>query len=114
MPLKVQGLSGTWQDGRVILEGIVQVPAEYDMDLEGVKGCLVFFTWYPLEDPPCEECPIDYTQIEEFKREVVTKEQFYCEIPVKRKEGILFMEVRLFNHKDAVGPPSKRVKLVME
>ncbi|MBW2615771.1 MAG: hypothetical protein JRD02_06320 [Deltaproteobacteria bacterium] len=114
MPLKVEQLKGKWANDAVLLQGSIPVLKGQKKDRPGVTGCRVYHARYSLKNPPCEGCPIDYPGFQEIRGEILAGEEFLCEIFVKKKEGIHFFEVRLIGPKGAVGPPSNRVKLIIE
>ena len=107
-PLRVDQLEGKWEKGRVVLGGYVRAE---DKELSHVKGCRVYHSWYPVDDPPCETCPIEMAGFEVIKEKVVSDNRFNCEILDAKKKGIWFFEVRLIGRNGALGPPSDKVKL---
>jgi hypothetical protein len=111
IPLKVKGLQGKWEKGTVTFTGeIVPTPKEKEYTRE-VTGCRIYYARYPVDRPPCEGCPIDYTGYKEIEGGVVKERRFHCQVPFKRKEGVYFFQIRLIGPKGAIGPPSERVKL---
>jgi len=111
MPLKVEQLNGQWTNDAVLLKGNIPALKGKKNGTPGVTGCRVYHTWYSLENPPCEGCPIKYPGFQEIRGEILSGEEFLCEVFVEKKKGIHFFEVRLIGPKGAVGPPSNRVKL---
>ena len=114
IPLHVVGLSGQWKDGAAFLTGKITGGKGGDGSLYAVTGGRVLYAWYPLENPPCEGCPMDYTGYEEVGEEAVTEGAFRAHLQVRRRRGILYFVVRLTGPDNAVGPVSERAKLVSE
>ncbi|MCJ7686014.1 MAG: hypothetical protein MUO68_17160 [Desulfobacteraceae bacterium] len=108
LSLRVNQLKGEWENGRVLLKGYVRDENE---EISSVTGCKVYHAWYPMDNPPCEGCPIEMAGFKEIKEKVVSGDRFNCEVPDVEKKGIHFFEVRLMGRDGAVGPPSDKVKL---
>jgi predicted small lipoprotein YifL len=107
---KVDRLNGKWVDGRIRLEGTVK-----DGDKGGnITGCRVYYASYPEDQPPCEGCPIEMAEFADNVEATVSEGRFTCDIPIAKKEGIWFLEVRLTDSRGAVGPPSERVKVTID
>ncbi len=113
-PLKVEQLKGQWTNEAVLLQGSIPALKGQKKGRPGVTGCRVYHTWYSLKNPPCEGCPIKYPGFQEIRGKILAGEEFLCEVFIEKKEGIHFFEVRLIGPKGAVGPPSNRVKLIIE
>ena len=108
---KVDRLTGKWENGKVRLEGYI---AGDDKRRSDVTGCRVYHVWYPMDNPPCEGCPIDMADFKEIKGMEISDDRFTCEIPGVKKKGIWFFEVRLIGSHGAIGPPSERVKVMID
>ena len=108
LSLRVDQLKGEWENGRVLLKGYVRGENKV---ISSVTGCRVYHAWYPMDNPPCEGCPIEMAGFKEIKEKVVSGDRFNCEVPDVEKKGIHFFEVRLMGRDGAVGPPSDKVKL---
>jgi hypothetical protein len=104
----VMNLEGQRRAGSVLLEG--RVVGAKDKDL--VQGARVDFARYPLDEPPCEGCPIEYRGSHRFGPEVVKGAGFGCEVPVDVKEDIYYFKVHLLGPDNTVGPPSNAVRVV--
>jgi hypothetical protein len=105
----VMNLQGQQRAGFVFLEGQVVGTG----DKGSVQGARVDYARYPLGEPPCEGCPIEYRGYHRFGPEVVTGTGFGCELPLERQE-IYYFKVHLLGPDDAVGPPSNTVRVVVE
>jgi hypothetical protein len=114
MALTVEHLEGSWAEAGVILAGTVHSPPGHEKAPDDSVGCLVHHTWYPIEAPPCDGCPIDYARSFEIKEGVLAGERFSAELPLKKKRGILYIEVRLVSREGTVGPPSNHIRLNVE
>jgi predicted small lipoprotein YifL len=114
MPLKVEQLKGQWTNEAVLLQGSIPALKGQKRGSPGVTGCRVYHAWYSLKNAPCEGCPIKYSGFQEIRGKILAEEEFLCEVFVEKKQGIHFFEVRLLDPKGEVGPPSNRVKLIIE
>ena len=106
-PAKVTDLRGEREKGNILLRGKIMGP-------KGVQGARVYYAQFPLEDLPCEGCPIEYQGQESFGAEVVTEEGFFCTVPVKVYRQVYFFRVNLIGSGGRMGPPSETVKVVVE
>ena len=113
-PVKVTELRGERDNGFILLKGNIQGVKGQKKDRDLVKGCQVFYGKYPLENPPCEDCPIEYQGYHEFGKEVIRGEGFFCRVPGKSEGQIYFFKVHLIGPERVVGPPSNRVRVVVE
>ena len=104
---KVTDLRGEREKGNILLKGEIRGP-------KGVQGARVYYAQFPLEDPPCEGCPIEYQGHQSFGAEVVTGEGFFCAFPVKDQRQVYFFRVNLIGPGGRMGPPSETVKVVVE
>jgi len=107
----VDRLTGKWENGKVWLEGYIEGD---DKKRSDITGCRVYHTWYPVDNPPCEGCPIEMPDFKEIKEMEISGDRFTCEIPGVKKKGIWFFEVRLIGRNGALGPPSERVKVTID
>jgi len=103
----VSGLEGTWNGENVLLTGRVKEPSKVR---EG-EGFRVYYAVYPLDDPPCDGCPIEYQGYQPFGREAVTGDVFSFAMPEIRRGNIYYFEVRVIGPDGSPGPPSKRVRV---
>jgi len=108
---KVDRLTGKWENGKVRLEGYIEGDDKRSSD---VTGCRIYRVWYPVDNPPCDGCPIDMTDFRDIKEMEVLGDRFACEIPGVKKKGIWFFEVRLIGRNGALGPLSERVKVMID
>ena len=106
-PARVTDLEGEQQKEFIILRGKISGPEE-------VEGARVYYAQYPLEKSPCEGCPINFQDYQEFGVQVVTGEGFLSRVPVKGQGEVYFFRVILMGPSGAVGPPSETVKVVVE
>lgn len=104
---KVTNLRGEREKGNILLRGEIRGPKD-------VQGARVYYAQFPLEAPPCEGCPIEYQGHQSFGAEVVAEEGFLCTVPVKVQGQVYFFRVNLIGPGGRMGPPSERVKVVVE
>jgi len=112
--LQVAQLSVEWKKGGFRLKGEIVRPKNEIENPTNIKGCRVFYACYPVDDPPCENCPIEYSLLKEIEGQVVSEGRFLCEVLVKKKNGIYFFTVQLIGQKGEIGPYSDRAKFVID
>lgn len=112
--LSVVDLSGEWTEGFIGLKGVLPEDPESKRAAERVQGCRVYYGQYPLDRPPCPGCPIEYPNRREFGAEVITEQGFSCKLPADKSGQIYFLKVHLIGPNNTVGPPSERVKVIVE
>ncbi len=84
-------------------------------DPNGIReldGARVLYARYPIEDPPCEDCPIEYRAYQDLGAEALRADHFQGELPVQPDPQIYFLKVLLIGKGGALGPASDRVKIV--
>ena len=113
IPFKVEHLKGEWKDGVVVLRGDILSPQDQGKEPASIP-CKVYYAQYAVEAPPCEGCPIAYTDEREMRAEIITQERFYCRVPGITEQGIYFFKVSLMDGTGAMGPPSNRAKVMVE
>lgn len=114
VPVRVSDLKGEWSDGNIVLKGTISGLKNTKKAKDQVKGSRVYYGQYPLGSPPCDDCPIEYQGYQTFGSEVISEERFRCKLPVKAGGQIYFIEVHLIGPKGTLGPPSNRIKVVVE
>jgi predicted small lipoprotein YifL len=108
---RVVDLKGAWQEGYIELKGSVQAPSGPD---SAVTGSRVYYAVYPVAEPPCDGCPIEYQGFHTYGPEVVREGRFFCKIPGAVKGNIYYFEVQLAGAKGGLGPASNRAKVVVD
>jgi predicted small lipoprotein YifL len=114
MPLKVKHLTGEWKNGDVFLKGHIATHKGKGRRTADVLGCRVYGAHYDLENPPCEGCPIEYRFVKELKADVISGDEFYCQVPNIMIKGFHLFKVHLLGRKGTLGPPSNGVRLVID
>lgn len=104
---RVTGLEGVWSGEDVLLTGRIEDPSQ----LREGEGCRVYYALYPLDQPPCEGCPIEYEGFRSFGREAVTGDVFSFKVPAVRRGSIYFFEARVIGADGSPGPASNRVRV---
>jgi len=109
----VVDLSGEQTERRILLRGTLQGVRDPN-GIRELEGARVFYARYPIEDPPCEDCPIEYGAYQDLGVEAFTAGGFQGELPVQPEPQIYFLKVLLIGKGGALGPASDRVKIVTE
>jgi len=104
---RVTGLDVAWNGVDVLLSGRVEKPAKMQ---EG-ESLRVYYAAYPLDEPPCEGCPIEFQGYHAFGREAVSGDAFSCSVPEIRRGSVYFFEARVMSPEGSPGPPSNRVSI---
>ncbi|MGE5840719.1 MAG: hypothetical protein ACM335_00460 [Deltaproteobacteria bacterium] len=111
MSARVVELKGAWQGGYVELMGDI-------LDSSGaesaVTGARVHYAVYPVDDPPCDGCPVEFEGFHTYGTEVVKEDRFFCRIPAALRGNIYYFEVQLMGDKRSLGPPSNRAKVAID
>ena len=109
--IRVVDLKGVWQEGYIELKGGISDSSGLD---SMVTGSRIFYAIYPVSEPPCDGCPIEFQGFYTYGSEVVRQGQFVCKIPGAVKGNIYYFEVQLAGAKGGLGPHSNRAKVVIE
>jgi len=105
---RVVDLKGVWQGGYIELKGGIADPDSR------VNGSRVHYAIYPVAEPPCDGCPIEFQGFHTYGSESVQEGRFFCKIPGAVKGNVYYFEVQLAGEKGVLGPHSNRVKVVVE
>jgi len=111
---RIEPLQAEFENGGVELKGNIAPSQAREKDTSDIIGCRIYHTWYALDNPPCEGCPIEFPDHRDITGEVITDAGFSCEVPVKKRKGIHFFELRLLGPKGTTGPLSDRAKLIVD
>ena len=94
-------MKAEWDGSYFLLSGRLSRP---EKARESVSGCRVYFGRYPLEDPPCETCPVEFHGYHGFGPEVIQEDGFFCRVPGKMKGQVYFFKVHLISTEGDPGP----------
>jgi hypothetical protein len=108
---KVVDLLGAWHEGYIELKGNIRDVSETEST---VTGAHVNYAIYPVDEPPCDGCPIEFKGFHTFGSEAVEKGRFSCRVPGAVRGNIYYFEVQLVGPKGGLGPASDMVKVVVE
>lgn len=111
--MRVTRLKGEWKKDSVVLKGRVAVHQGQEKAISDIIGCRVYHIRHPLDNPPCEGCPIRYKVYTELKGDFIKGDRFRCQVQKEKKKGVHFFEVRLIGREGTSGPSSNRVKLTV-
>lgn len=106
--LQVVNLAGETRNGSILLKGRIQGEVRPGLARDHVTGCRVRYASYPLDNPPCAGCPINYQEDLILGPEVITQTGFQAEVPAKERGQVYFFQVILLGTRGAIGPPSYR------
>ena len=109
--IRVVDLKGAWQGGYIELKGGIVDSADPDSEVTGAR---VHCAIYPVTEPPCDGCPIEFQGFHTYGTEAVQEGRFFCKIPGAVKGNIYYFEVQLAGEKGVLGPPSNRAKVMVE
>lgn len=111
---RVEDLRGEAVNGEVLLKGNTPGLGGLKRAKGVVRGARVYYGRYPLENPPCDGCPIAYQGFHPFGPEVISEQGFSCKVPVRSKGEIYYFKVHLVGKSGGIGPPSNRVKIIVK
>lgn len=109
--VQVSTLRAEWDGNYFLLSGRLSHP---EKAREVVSGCRVYFGRYPLEDPPCETCPVEFHGYHGFGPEVIQEGDFFCRVPGKMRGQVYFFKVHLISAEGTLGPASNQVKIAVK
>jgi hypothetical protein len=112
--LQVVGVRGQFRDGKIILKGQIQGVARPGQARDHVQGCRVRYARFPLDDPPCAGCPINYQGSYILGPEVITEAGFECEVPAEETGQVYFFDVVLLGKEGPLGPRSYRAVVTVQ
>ncbi len=95
------------------LRGVIQGLRDPN-GIQELEGARVLYAPYPTEDPPCEDCPIEYRAYQDLGVEAFTADGFQGELPLRPEPQTYFLKVLLIGKGGVLGPASDAVKVVME
>lgn len=111
--VRVVGLKGERIGDDIVLEGDISAIGE-PAGVRTITGVRVNSAQYPLESPPCADCPIEYHDHYNLGTEVIIGEKFFYRLPERAKGQIYFFRVNIIGPEGASGPPSNQVQVIME
>jgi hypothetical protein len=116
LPFRIEELSATLEDGWVVLKGRLVKPAGKNAEISEaeITGWRVYHAHYPIENGPCEGCPLDFSRVYEKDGKVGEDGRFSTRVALEPPvDGIHFFQVRLTGRGWAVGSLSNQAKLVI-
>ncbi|MEW6669945.1 MAG: hypothetical protein AB1512_32445 [Thermodesulfobacteriota bacterium] len=109
--VQVSGLKAEWDGNYFLLSGRLSQP---ERARGNVSGSRVYFGRYPLADPPCETCPVEFHGYHGFGLEVIQGDEFFCRVPGKMKGHVYFFKVHLISMEGTLGPASNQVRIAVK
>ena len=112
-PARIEGLQGEWKNGILRLVGKIVLHGERTSESAENRTCRIYHVSYPLESPPCAGCPVEFAGYEKILWGT-RGERIICDLPIEKKPGFHFFQVRLIDPEGEIGPPSQRIELTVE
>ena len=106
----VMDLKGERSGDDIVLEGKIGGivgPAE----VKTFTGARVYIAQFPLNNPPCDECPIEYHDRYDLGSEVFSGEKFLYRVPQRAKGKIYYFRVNIIGPEGVPGLPSNQVRV---
>jgi hypothetical protein len=116
LPFRVEDLSATYEDGWAVLKGrlVKASNKETEVSNKEITGWRVYDAQYPLDNAPCEGCPLDFTRAYEMEGGVGEDAQFNARLALDAPvAGIHFFQVQLTGSGWTPGALSNQAKLVI-
>ena len=89
-------LKGKRSGKDIVLEGKISGVSEPAKEKQ-IAGLRVYMAEYPLKDPPCSDCPIDYKNYEDLGSEVIKGKGFEYRLKETSKDRIYFFRIRIIS-----------------
>ncbi len=112
--LQVVNVRGEPRNGKILLKGQIQGVARPGQARDHVQGCRIRYAQFPLDDPPCAGCPINYQGSYLLGPEVITETGFQCEVPAGERGQVYFFDVVLLGKEGPLGPRSYRTVVTVK
>ena len=74
-------------------------------------GVRVYFAQFPLENPPCADCPIEFQDFYNLGPEVIKEEGFSYRLKERPTGQTYFFRVHIIGPNGTLGPPSNQVQV---
>ena len=103
-------LKGERVGNDIVLEGNFTGLGGPEME-SPATGVRVYFAQFPLENPPCAGCPIEYRDHYNLGPEVIKKEGFLYRMKERPIGQTYFFRVNIIGQYDTQGPPSNQVQI---
>jgi len=116
LPFRIEELSAIRENDSAVLNGRLVRPSgkESEISETEITGWLVYHAQYPIENGPCEGCPLDFSRVYHMDGKIGEDGRFHARVALESPvEGIHFFQVRLTGSGWAEGPLSDRAKLVI-
>ena len=111
--VSVANLRGEWIGENLFLIGELRGVPKGKKAKSLIQGGRVYYGKYPMDNPPCDDCPISYQGYDDYGPEVIIDNGFSCRMTEEFKKGqITFYKVHLIGPNGSIGPPSDRVRVV--
>ncbi len=107
---KVVDLKAERSGNDIVLEGSIGGLGEPGKE-KPFTGLRVYFAQYPLKDPPCADCPIEYKDHYDLGSEVIKGERFLYRLKDRPKDQIYFFRMNIIGPEGNLGPPSNQVQI---
>jgi hypothetical protein len=105
--VRITLLKGEWNGEYLDLTGRI-----HGIMKEGAS-IRAYYAAYPLDQPPCEGCPVEYQGFQSFGRHVVSESGFSCRMTEIQPGNLYFFEAMIIGPGDSPGPPSNRVRVTV-
>ena len=106
----VVDLKGERVGDDIVLEGKIGGVGEPGEE-KTITGACVYVAQFPLQSPPCAECPIEYHDRYNLGSEVFSGGKFLYRMPAMAKGLIYFFRVNVIGPEGVPGPPSNQVQI---
>lgn len=107
---KVVDLKAERSGDDIVLEGKISGLGEPGK-VKPLTGLRVYVAQYPLKDPPCAGCPIEYKDHYGLGPEVIKGDAFSYRLKDRPKGRIYFFRMNIIGPEGTLGPPSNQVQL---
>jgi hypothetical protein len=106
----VVDLKGERSGDDIVLEGKISGLVGPEA-VKTITGARVYIAQFPLQNPPCAGCPIEYHDRFDLGPEVFSGEKFLYRVSQRPKGQIYFFRVTIIGPEGAPGLPSNQVQV---
>ena len=108
---RVEALSGQWEGESLILKGKVVYSEGKGGTEDTVQGLRLYYASYPISEPPCPGCPVQFEGMWNFGPEIIEGDRFECRVNPDKTDRLYVIKARLIGPEGVLGPASDRLRM---
>ena len=111
--LELKDITVSWVQDGVRFEGKVRGPGADKLRRPHGLKIMIEHAWYGPGQAPCKSCPIVFTNKEVVSGTLGKGRSFSCSLPLPKRRGVHFFQIRVVGDNGVLGPVSERLQLVV-